>query len=62
MSFLTSSAAMVIASFVSGGDNPTLTRNMVSVLRDQTEPTITSSGAPRMIDLKSYANPAHVDL
>lgn len=53
---------MVIASFVSGGDNPTLTRNMVNVLRDQTEPTITSFGAPRMIDLKHYANPAHVDL
>ena len=53
---------MVIASFVSGGDIPTLTRNMVNVLRDQTEPTITSFGAPRMIDLKPYANAANVDL
>ena len=28
--------------FVSGGDNPTLTRNMFNALRDQIDPTIAS--------------------
>ena len=32
----------MIAKFVSGGDNPTLTRNMFNALRDQIDPTIAS--------------------
>ena len=28
--------------FISGGDNPTLTRNMFNALRDQIDPTIAS--------------------
>jgi putative spermidine/putrescine transport system permease protein len=32
----------VIAMFISGGDNPTLTRNMFNALRDQIDPTIAS--------------------
>jgi putative spermidine/putrescine transport system permease protein len=31
---------VVIAMFISGGDNPTLTRNMFNALRDQIDPTI----------------------
>ena len=33
---------VVVAMFVSGGDNPTLTRNMFNALRDQIDPTIAS--------------------
>ena len=40
LSFLTSFDEVVIAMFVSGGDNPTLTRNMFNALRDQIDPTI----------------------
>ena len=32
----------MIAKFVSGGDNPTLTRNMFNALREQIDPTIAS--------------------
>lgn len=42
LSFLTSFDEVVIAMFVSGGDNPTLTRNMFNALRDQIDPTIAS--------------------
>ncbi|MEZ5797584.1 MAG: ABC transporter permease [Paracoccaceae bacterium] len=40
LSFLTSFDEVVVAMFVSGGDNPTLTRNMFNSLRDQIDPTI----------------------
>ncbi len=40
LSFLTSFDEVVIAMFVSGGDNSTLTRNMFTALRDQIDPTI----------------------
>jgi putative spermidine/putrescine transport system permease protein len=40
LSFLTSFDEVVIAMFVSGGDNSTLTRNMFNALRDQIDPTI----------------------
>ena len=42
LSFLTSFDEVVIAMFVSGGDNATLTRNMFNALRDQIDPTIAS--------------------
>lgn len=42
LSFLTSFDEVVIAMFISGGDNPTLTRNMFLALRDQIDPTIAS--------------------
>jgi putative spermidine/putrescine transport system permease protein len=40
LSFLTSFDEVVVAMFISGGDNPTLTRNMFNALRDQIDPTI----------------------
>jgi putative spermidine/putrescine transport system permease protein len=40
LSFLTSFDEVVVAMFVSGGDNSTLTRNMFNALRDQIDPTI----------------------
>jgi putative spermidine/putrescine transport system permease protein len=40
LSFLTSFDEVVIAMFISGGDNATLTRNMFNALRDQIDPTI----------------------
>jgi putative spermidine/putrescine transport system permease protein len=40
LSFLTSFDEVVIAMFVSGGDNATLTRTMFDALRDQIDPTI----------------------
>lgn len=42
LAFLTSFDEVVVAMFVSGGDNPTLTRNMFNSLRDQIDPTIAS--------------------
>ncbi|MDA0224274.1 MAG: ABC transporter permease [Rhodobacterales bacterium] len=42
LSFLTSFDEVVIAMFISGGDNPTLTRSMFNALRDQIDPTIAS--------------------
>lgn len=42
LSFLTSFDEVVVALFISGGDNPTLTRNMFNALRDQIDPTIAS--------------------
>jgi putative spermidine/putrescine transport system permease protein len=42
LAFLTSFDEVIIAMFVSGGDNPTLTRNMFNALRDQIDPTIAS--------------------
>lgn len=42
LAFLTSFDEVVIALFISGGDNPTLTRNMFNALRDQIDPTIAS--------------------
>ncbi|MCY3985055.1 MAG: ABC transporter permease [Roseovarius sp.] len=42
LSFLASFDEVVIAMFISGGDNPTLTRNMFNALRDQIDPTIAS--------------------
>ena len=42
LSFLTSFDEVVIAMFISGGDNATLTRNMFNALRDQIDPTIAS--------------------
>lgn len=40
LAFLTSFDEVVVALFVSGGDNATLTRNMFNALRDQVDPTI----------------------
>lgn len=40
LAFLTSFDEVVVAMFISGGDNPTLTRNMFNALRDQIDPTI----------------------
>lgn len=40
--FLTSFDEVVVAMFILGGDNPTLTRNMFNALRDQIDPTIAS--------------------
>jgi putative spermidine/putrescine transport system permease protein len=40
LSFLTSFDEIIVAMFVSGGANSTLTRNMFNALRDQIDPTI----------------------
>ncbi|MFK7859339.1 MAG: ABC transporter permease [Granulosicoccus sp.] len=40
LAFLTSFDEVVVAMFISGGDNATLTRNMFNALRDQIDPTI----------------------
>ncbi|MFK7892569.1 MAG: ABC transporter permease [Granulosicoccus sp.] len=40
LAFLTSFYEVVVAMFISGGDNATLTRNMFNALRDQIDPTI----------------------
>ena len=40
LSFLTSFDEVIIALFISGGSNSTLTRNMFNALRDQIDPTI----------------------
>jgi putative spermidine/putrescine transport system permease protein len=40
LSFLTSFDEVILALFVSGGANSTLTRNMFLALRDQVDPTI----------------------
>ncbi len=40
LSFLTSFDEVIVAIFVSGGPNSTLTRNMFNALRDQIDPTI----------------------
>jgi putative spermidine/putrescine transport system permease protein len=37
---LTSFDEVIVALFISGGDNSTLTRNMFNALRDQIDPTI----------------------
>ena len=42
LAFLTSFDEVIIAMFVSGGDNSTLTKNMFNALRDQIDPTIAS--------------------
>jgi putative spermidine/putrescine transport system permease protein len=42
LSFLTSFDEVVVALFISGGENATLTRNMFNALRDQIDPTIAS--------------------
>jgi putative spermidine/putrescine transport system permease protein len=41
-SFLSSFDEVIVALFVSGGENSTLTRNMFNALRDQIDPTIAS--------------------
>jgi putative spermidine/putrescine transport system permease protein len=40
LSFLTSFDEVIVALFISGGENSTLTRNMFAALRDQIDPTI----------------------
>lgn len=40
LAFLTSFDEVIVAMFVSGGQNSTLTRNMFNALRDQIDPTI----------------------
>ncbi|MBI1218131.1 MAG: ABC transporter permease subunit [Rhodobacteraceae bacterium] len=40
LAFLTSFDEVVVAMFISGGNNATLTRNMFNALRDQIDPTI----------------------
>ncbi len=40
LAFLTSFDEVILAMFVSGGSNSTLTRNMFNALRDQIDPTI----------------------
>lgn len=42
LAFITSFDEVVIAMFISGGDNSTLTRSMFNALRDQIDPTIAS--------------------
>lgn len=42
LSFITSFDEVIVALFVSGGDNATLTRSMFITLRDQIDPTIAS--------------------
>lgn len=42
LSFLSSFDEVIIAMFISGGQNATLTRNMFNALRDQIDPTIAS--------------------
>ena len=42
LAFLTSFDEVVIALFISGGENSTLTRSMFNSLRDQIDPTITA--------------------
>lgn len=42
LAFLTSFDEVIIAMFVSGGENSTLTRSMFNALRDQIDPTIAS--------------------
>ena len=46
LSFLTSFDEVIVAMFVSGGDNSTLTRNMFNALRDQIVPTIAATRSP----------------
>ena len=40
LSFLTSFDEVILALFIAGGGNSTLTRNMFNALRDQVDPTI----------------------
>jgi len=40
LAFLTSFDEVILAMFVSGGANSTITRNMFTALRDQIDPTI----------------------
>ena len=40
LAFLTSFDEVIMAQFIAGGDNSTLTRKMFSALRDQIDPTI----------------------
>ena len=40
LSFLTSFDEVILALFIAGGSNSTLTRNMFNALRDQIDPTI----------------------
>ncbi len=42
LAFLTSLAEVIVALFVSGGTNATITRRMFNALRDQIDPTIAS--------------------
>jgi putative spermidine/putrescine transport system permease protein len=42
LAFLTSLDEVIIALFVSGGENATITRRMFNALRDQIDPTIAS--------------------
>jgi len=42
LAFLTSFDEVIIAMFISGGENSTLTRSMFNALRDQIDPTIAS--------------------
>ncbi len=42
LAFLTSLDEVIVALFVSGGDNATITRRMFNALRDQIDPTIAS--------------------
>lgn len=42
LAFITSFDEVIVALFVSGGDNSTLTRSMFTALRDQIDPTIAS--------------------
>jgi putative spermidine/putrescine transport system permease protein len=42
LAFLTSFDEVIVALFISGGDNATITRRMFNALRDQIDPTIAS--------------------
>ena len=42
LAFLTSLDEVIVALFISGGDNATITRRMFNALRDQIDPTIAS--------------------
>ncbi len=50
LSFLTSFDEVVVAMFISGGENSTLTRNMFNALRDQIDPTIASISTVMIVD------------
>ena len=47
LAFLTSFDEIIVAMFVSGGANSTLTRNMFVSLRDQIDPTIAANSILR---------------
>lgn len=60
LSFLTSFDEVVVAMFISGGDNSTLTRNMFNALRDQIDPTIASISTTMIVITSLLMTLAHL--